>query len=203
MAYPLELSTPRLRLRIWTDADRDDLAQMMADPEVMHDYGGPISRIDYTAGFIRDGYSRWLIETTDGPVPNFVGYAGVAAHTEPEHPLGPHSDIGWRLIRQAWSHGYATEAANAALEDVFSRIGLSEVVSYTSAANTRSRAVMKRLGLMRDGERDFTVRYPAIGEWRGLVWSGVADDFAGPRPGPDLSSVHEVRSVRPELRHLR
>lgn len=174
------LVTPRLRLRTWTDADRDDLAQMMADPDVMHDYGGPIDRSEsdrkldeYTGGFIRDGYSRWLIETS-GPNPEFVGYAGVAAHTESDHPLGPHSDIGWRLIRQAWGNGYATEAANAALDDVFSRIGLAEVVSYTSAENSRSQAVMSRLNLVRDETRDFTVHYPEVGEWSGLVWVGVS-----------------------------
>ena len=181
MTEPLELTTPRLRLRTWTEADRNDLAQMMADPEVMHDYGGPIDKgesdrklDDYTTGFTRDGYSRWLVESTVGSEPAFIGYAGVAAHTDVDHPLGPHSDVGWRLTRQAWGHGYATEAAIAALSDVFTRIGLSEVVSYTSAENTRSRAVMKRLNLVRDSARDFIVDYPVIGGWAGLVWVGTS-----------------------------
>ncbi len=177
MPEPIEILTARLRLRDWTDADRNNLAQMMADPEVMHDYGGPISQAEsdtkldnYSAGFERDGYSRWLIETMGEPESQFIGYVGVLAHRDPNHPLGPHNDIGWRLNRAAWGNGYATEAAEAALEDVFRRIGLTEVLSYTSATNRRSQAVMKRLNLVRDESRDFILHYPVIGAWTGLVW---------------------------------
>lgn len=153
---------------------------MNADPGVMHDLGGPISRVDsdrkldaYTTGFERHGHSRWLIEVSshDDRSGEFVGYAGVAAHTDDDHPLGQHHDIGWRLTRDAWGHGYATEAARAALTDVFERIGLAEVVSYTAPGNLRSRAVMERLDLRRDPSRDFTATYPDVGQWTGLVWT--------------------------------
>ena len=87
-----------------------------------------------------------------------------------EHPLGPHEEIGWRLNRHAWGHGYATEAARAALDDAFTRVGLKEVVAYTSPDNVQSRAVMARLNLRRDITRDFTVDNDRVGTWRGLVW---------------------------------
>jgi RimJ/RimL family protein N-acetyltransferase len=180
MTEPRTILTQRLRLRTWTDTDRDSLAQMMADPEVMHDYGGPVDRSgsdakldEFAAGFVRDGYSRWLVEA-DG---EFVGYVGIAAHADDDHPLGAHSDLGWRLSRHAWGKGYATEAARAALADVFVRTDVSDVVAYTSADNVRSQAVMDRLGLLRDESRDFVVEYPVVGEWTGLVWSASAHQY--------------------------
>jgi RimJ/RimL family protein N-acetyltransferase len=65
---------------------------------------------------------------------------------------------------------YATEAARAALDDVFARIGLDSVIAYTSPDNLRSQAVMARLQMCRDPSRDFTADYPMIKAWNGLVW---------------------------------
>ncbi len=175
-----QISTPRLRLRRWTDDDRDDFARMNAESEVMRDLGGPIGRAEsdrkldqYATGFDRHGYSRWLIEIPgdDEAEGEFIGYAGVFRRPDQQHPLGPHDEIGWRLTRRAWGNGYVTEAASAALTDVFTRVGLSEVLSYTSADNHRSQAVMKRLNLERDRSRDFTTHYPDVGSWTGLVWT--------------------------------
>ena len=86
------------------------------------------------------------------------------------HPIGPHDEIGWRFLPGAWGHGYATEAAQAALNDVFDRIGLTEVLAYTAANNLRSQSVMGRLGLTRDVSRDFTTHDSRVGKWEGLVW---------------------------------
>jgi RimJ/RimL family protein N-acetyltransferase len=61
-------------------------------------------------------------------------------------------EVGWRLARDAWGHGYATEAARAALAFGFRELGLAEIVSYTTLGNARSIAVMERLGMRRDIE---------------------------------------------------
>jgi len=146
---------------------------MTADPEVMLDLGGPMGRaasdakLDrYVATFHRYGVCRMAVENRDGAL---LGYAGVMPLSE-DHPLGPHFDIGWRLTRSAWGHGYATEAARAALADAFTRLGLKEVLSYTAPDNLRSQRVMERLGLHRDPARDFTMDHDDGGAWRGLVW---------------------------------
>ncbi len=169
----MELETERLRLRNWLESDRDAFATMNAHPEVMHDYGGPISRIDsdakfdrYAEAFDQHGFGRWLVETASG---EYLGYCGVMSGY-PGHPLGKHHEIGWRLVRQAWGHGYATEAARAALKDAFQRIMLTEVLSYRAAENSRSQSVMNKLGLERDMSRDFVANNDLIGKWRGLVW---------------------------------
>ena len=56
-------------------------------------------------------------------------------------------EVGWRLARHAWHHGYATEAARAALGVAFDGVGLSEIWSMTAVLNEPSQAVMRRLGL--------------------------------------------------------
>jgi RimJ/RimL family protein N-acetyltransferase len=171
------IETPRLRLREWAERDRVPFAVMNADADVMQDLGGPISRkvsdakFDrYAAAFVRDGLSRWVLENRDG---HFLGYAGILHHAKHD-PLGAHHEIGWRLVRDAWGNGYATEAAKAALRDAFTRAELAEILSYTAPDNLRSQAVMARLGLAREASRDFKADY-GQGEWHGLVWVARPD----------------------------
>ncbi|MFP6744052.1 MAG: GNAT family N-acetyltransferase [Alphaproteobacteria bacterium] len=170
---PLQLETPRLRLRCCRDSHRDAFVAMNADPQVMHDFGGPLDRVAsdekfdrYAAAYDQFGFSHWVIENSTGL---FLGYAGVMPRRG-DHPLGPHDEIGWRLTRRAWSHGFATEAARAALDDAFTRVGLTEIVSYTSPDDLWSQAVMARLKLRHDESRDFTVPDDVAGTWRRLVW---------------------------------
>jgi RimJ/RimL family protein N-acetyltransferase len=164
------LPTPRLRLRPWAEADRAAFRAMHADAEVMHDLGGAFDRARadakfdrYTIAFTSNGHTRWAV-TDLGDM--FLGYAGMMVQGV-DHPLGAHADIGWRFIRAAWGNGYASEAAQAALHDGFSRCGLREVFAYTAPDNARSQAVMTRLKLTRDPARDFTLVETG---WRGLVW---------------------------------
>jgi RimJ/RimL family protein N-acetyltransferase len=167
------IETPRLRLRPWRDSDRDAFAAMHADPRVMVDAPRPLTReksdrkLDrYADAFDRLGFCHWAVESLDG---DFLGYAGVMPAREP-HPLGPHHGAGWRLVRRAWGHGYASEATRAAFDDIFRRVGLAEVLAYTSPDNMRSQAVMDRLGMARKPDLDFTAD-EASGPWTGLVWS--------------------------------
>jgi RimJ/RimL family protein N-acetyltransferase len=169
------IDTPRTRLRPWTPADGEEFAALHADPVVMADQGGPLDRARsdaklarYMAALDRHGFCRWALEARTGA---FLGYAGIMP-APPGHPLGAHYEIGWRLRQAAWGHGYATEAAAAALQDGFARAGLTELIAYTAPDNVRSQAVMARLHLHRDPTRDFTAEYDGLGAWRGWVWIG-------------------------------
>jgi RimJ/RimL family protein N-acetyltransferase len=105
------------------------------------------------------GYGLWAIEVPG--VAEFIGYTGLALHTF-EARFTPAVEIGWRLARDHWGRGYATEAARAAAADGFDRVGLDEIVSFTSTLNRRSIRVMERIGMTHDPADDFDhPRFPA------------------------------------------
>ncbi|MCZ7463862.1 GNAT family N-acetyltransferase [Rhizobium rhizogenes] len=168
------IETERLRLRLWRDDHFHAFAAMQSDPEVMADQGGPADEARSREKFERyrraereQGVARWAVENSDGL---FLGYAGVMPRLSEDHPLGPHHEIGWRFIRQAWGKGYATESAKAALTHATGYAGIAGIIAYTSPDNFRSQAVMSRLGLIREPSRDFSMPGHTDREWRGLVW---------------------------------
>lgn len=63
--------------------------------------------------------------------------------------------MGWRLARSAWGHGYATEAARAAVAHGFGPLGLEEIVAMVVPSNDRSQGVMRKLGMTSDEGADF------------------------------------------------
>ena len=67
----------------------------------------------------------------------------------------PAVEIGWRLARDCWGRGYATEGAQAVLTFAFGRLNLAEIVSFTADSNVRSQAVMERLGMTHKPADDF------------------------------------------------
>jgi ribosomal-protein-alanine N-acetyltransferase len=109
-----------------------------------------IARIE--AGFDQLGYGLWALELR--ATGEFLGFTGLAQASVEAH-FTPAVEVGWRLAQCAWGQGYATEAAFASLAYGFADAGLSEIVSYTGAANVRSRAVMERIGMTHDPADDF------------------------------------------------
>mgnify|MGYP001547663224 CR=1 FL=1 len=155
----MRIETERLILRLWRVEDFEPFALMSADPEVMQWLGGVLTRQQVEAYKVRAdnsfaalGMCRMVIERrADG---GFVGCGGLMPGHE-SVPFVPYIDIGWRLARSAWGHGYASEAAAAVLADGFARLGLDEITAITAEINLRSRAVMERLGMRRDAASDF------------------------------------------------
>jgi ribosomal-protein-alanine N-acetyltransferase len=152
------IETERLVLRRWEARDRAPYAALTADPEVMAWLGGVLDvqrsgeHIDRMDGHFDDwGHGRYALERKADGV--FLGYTGIQ-RIWPGLPVAG-AEIGWRLIRSAWGHGYASEAARAATKEGLNRFGLREVLAFTAEANVRSRAVMDRAGFTRDPSRDF------------------------------------------------
>lgn len=166
------IRSERLTLRSWRESDRSQFAELNSLPVATPDLGGPLSRGQsgakfdrYRAAFDQHGICRWALEDAAGA---FLGYTGIMP-SRPNHPLGPHFEIGWRLMPNAWGKGYATEAARVSLRDGFERLGLERILTYTSADNARSRGVIERLKLHRAEELDYAEPLGA-GLWHGMVW---------------------------------
>jgi RimJ/RimL family protein N-acetyltransferase len=160
------LRTDRLLLRPWREADLDPFAALNADPAVMEYFPKTLDRQEsdslaarFRDLFRRQGYGPWAVEV---PVlAPFIGFVGLH-HVAFEAPFTPCVEIMWRLAREHWGRGYATEAARASLRHGFEQLGLDEIVSFTVPENARSRAVMERIGMTRSVGDDFD--HPALPE---------------------------------------
>ena len=150
----LQLRTSRLLLREWRDGDADAFAKMSADSETMRYLPRPDD--DWAARqqrhFDEEGYGQFVVELPC--VSSFIGVIGLYRIRRTLR-FTPAVEVGWRLARAYWGNGYAVEAARAAIEDGFFRLGLNEIVAYTVPANRASRRVMERLGMTRDPAEDF------------------------------------------------
>jgi RimJ/RimL family protein N-acetyltransferase len=163
------IETERLILRRWRGEDREPFAAMMADPQVGYWLAGTFTRAEsdayidrVEAHFNLHGFGRFALERKVDGV--FIGSCGLAVVHEVyrDTPVAGGVEIGWRLAREAWGSGYATEAAAVVVEDGFTSFGLREILAFTTKGNLRSRAVMERLGMARDAARDFD--HPALAQ---------------------------------------
>lgn len=154
-----DIYTERLHLRRWKESDKEPFAVMNADPVVMEFFPKLMSREesdalanDIEARFLRQGFGLWAVELKK--TGQFIGFVGLNV-PQFEAPFMPAVEIGWRLAKEYWGKGYATEAAKAVLDVAFNKLGLNEIVSFTVPANLPSRKVMERLGMTHNPADDF------------------------------------------------
>ena len=152
MTEIIELKTGRLRLRQWKQEDYPAFAKLNADPEVMKYYPEMLNEKDsndmaqrFEALLAYRGWGFWVVEKLDEK--KFMGFVGLHEPTY-DLPVTPCVEIGWRLAREYWGQGYASEAAKASLEVAFKKLDLPEVYSFTSVLNKKSQAVMEKLGMV-------------------------------------------------------
>jgi RimJ/RimL family protein N-acetyltransferase len=147
------IETPRLRLRPFAAADWEAYAAISADAEVMRHIGagGPVSRDDawraiaaFLGHWALRGYGMWALEHRDSAV--LLGRVG---YLDP--PGWPGFELGWLLGREHWGHGYAREAAAAALRHAFEVLQRDRVISLIRPGNQRSIAVARAIGETPDG----------------------------------------------------
>jgi RimJ/RimL family protein N-acetyltransferase len=150
-ASGLSRPAPVLALRVPTEEDAYHWHRVFADREVMEFHGGRPAELsvyqELTARQRRHdaelGFCLWTLTDAHGEVIGFTG-----AQPWPHAHFGPVGaiEIGWRLARTAWGHGYATAAARTAI-DRLRAVGVPSVVAMVKEANTRSLAVAERLGM--------------------------------------------------------
>ncbi len=160
------LESERLLLRQWRDSDKESFAAINSDAEVMEFFPATLSRSEsddllyrFRSQIDQDGFGIWALERSIDET--LIGFLGLHKTLFEAH-FTPCVEIGWRLARDAWGFGYATEAAREVLSFGFNTLDLSEIVSMTTPANQRSRAVMQRLGMNHDPADDFD--HPKIDE---------------------------------------
>jgi len=151
---PPMLETPRVRLRQWTDADREPFAALNADPVVMEHFPATLTReqsdamVDRIhASIERNGWGFWAADDLTDGEPQLAGFVGINIPQAPDLPFQPCVEVGWRLARPFWGKGLASEGARLSLRVGFELLELDEIVAMTQLRNLRSRAVMLRLGM--------------------------------------------------------
>ena len=167
------LETARLRLRLFKPDDLDRMCELTRHPEVIRHigYGHPLSREETQAnldkimnGFRRRGYGRWAVERRDTGA--LIGYCGLSSGN-PEVGI----ELAYMLAREEWGKGLVHEAGRASLRYGFEALGVDSIAGLTFHENTRSRAVLERLGMrfVRDAHYyDFSCVHYAItrADWR-------------------------------------
>jgi RimJ/RimL family protein N-acetyltransferase len=192
MASAKQLETARLVLRRWRPEDEAAMAAINADPEVTRYLNRPVDAAATAAFYARvmehweeHGFGFWAVELrapASGPAApaaepaRLIGFAGVA-HPTFLPALAARPELGWRLTREAWGRGLATEAATAARDHAFATLGLAELISIIHPENARSRRVATKLGMTLTEH----VRVPAL-ERDADVWV-LAAPALPTRPG--------------------
>lgn len=153
------IETDRLILRHWHSSDTEPFVSLNADPRVMELFPATLNRAESEAMIEtieeklgQNGFWFWATELKEAKT--FIGFIGLNV---PGYalPFSPCTEIGWRLAFDYWGRGYAQEGARAVLTYGFEKLGLKEIVSFTTVNNLRSRRVMERIGMAYDAQSDF------------------------------------------------
>ena len=175
---PLPITTTRLIIRPFFEADLDAMYAVWSDQAVMDPVPSPVldraeSRAKLTEKIShqdRHGFGRWaVVDKASGAV---IGECGLEYLDG-----GPEIELGYKLARAFWGRGLAVEAARACLEWALAERP-EHVVAIVDAGNSRSARVLTRIGFVRDG----------IAQHFGRVW----DRYRAVRPdatGTDAARV--------------
>jgi RimJ/RimL family protein N-acetyltransferase len=156
------LETERLLLRPTRRDDFDAWARFMGDEEAALHLGGAQAPAAAWRFFLQmagawsvQGFGMFsVIEKASG---RWVGRVG------PWQPLGwPGTEVGWGIVRECWRLGYATEAATAAIDFAFDKLGWADVIHVIDVANTASQAVARKLGSRNRGRGQLPAPLEAV-----------------------------------------
>lgn len=148
-------TSARLGFRAWRPTDIVPMAAINADTEVMEFFPGTKTLAETEEFIVRmqqqqsdKGYCYYAVDVLSTGL--FIGFIGLCYQTF-EAPFTPCTDIGWRLQRQAWGRGYATEGAGRCLEYGLNDLRLKDIYAIAPKINTRSVQVMNKIGMQRVG----------------------------------------------------
>jgi RimJ/RimL family protein N-acetyltransferase len=164
------LQTERLALRRFTPDDYEWLVSLYSDAEVMRYGGGVKSREQVTVVMqerILDYYDAnpglGVWQTVERSTGSPIGFH-VLNKIQGESII----QVGYFLLKPAWSRGFATEMARALLRYGFVDLGLPHIAGMTERDNVASQHVLTKIGLRRNGERAFP--HPAYAHAGPMAW---------------------------------
>ncbi len=141
----------RLGFRKWVNDDIIPFSEMNKDDEVMEFFPSTLSEEESTAlvdkineMFNQFGYGLYVVDKLE--TKEFIGFVGFW-HPPFESDFTPCVEIGWRINKENWNNGYATEGAKECLRYGFNQLRFKEVYSFTSKVNTKSEKVMQKIGM--------------------------------------------------------
>ena len=164
----MRIETARLVLRDWREGDAEAFDRHTNTPAVMRWLGGVKSAEDIREVADRlarwqeeRGFTFWVVERKqDGA---FLGFCGLKIADDSNGTILGAVEIGWRFREDSWGHGYAKEAATAALGHAFEVLEADRVVAITFNQNEGSWGLMKRLGMRRREDLDYDdPRFPDL-----------------------------------------
>ena len=143
------LETNRLRLRKVSLEDANFILRLLNEPSFLQNIGdkgvrsledarayistGPI------ASYARFGFGLWMLETKDQEIP--IGLCGLLKRDALEDV-----DIGYALLPEFWSKGYALESASAVVDYGRDKLRLKRLVAITSPDNESSIRLLEKIG---------------------------------------------------------
>jgi ribosomal-protein-alanine N-acetyltransferase len=142
-----EIETDRLRLRLFTPGDLDELAVIFSDPLVLKYLatGQPATREESQTALLsiirhweRHGYGRWAV--VHRATNKLIGYGGLRS-------FDGTPELVYLLAKEYWGHGLATELARGCLEYGFMHHRFERIIALTRPENLASRRVMEKAGL--------------------------------------------------------
>lgn len=153
--FPPPASTARLALRTFVPTDVDDLVALDSDPRVMRYIGDGTpspKREDAQAAIERvrrryvehPGTGVWHVSRRDSG--GFVGWVSLKHCGD-----APDIEVGYRLMHDAWGHGFATELASAMLRRGFADLRLARIIGVTHPDNVASQRVLRKVGMRDEG----------------------------------------------------
>lgn len=155
-----ELNTTRLKLRNWQVEDLPRWIAMNSDPITLKYFSRTDTKEESELSFERfknnlelHNFGLWAVEEKE--TGNFMGFIGLSEKFIEGVSFTPCIEVGWRLDKEFWGRGYATEGALKVLRFAQEELKIDQIYSYTARINTPSINVMKKIGLIERPELDF------------------------------------------------
>ena len=143
------LETDRLQLRMLSVADAEFILRLLNEPSFIQNIGDRgVRTIDDARAYIlkgpiasyeKFGFGLWMVETRSEAVP--IGICGLL-----KRDVFEDVDIGYALLPEFWSQGYALESASAVMSYASAKLGLKRVVAVTNSDNQSSIRLLEKMG---------------------------------------------------------